>query len=437
MKSEETENKKDIQVAAIVTTDVPSFVQEEKDERALRNIEYIPFGSDNLYPQVLATLYRKSVALRSILKSKTTFVLSGGFQLDDTNTAGLEWIHNINNKGESLDDVTEKFLTDRGVVGNSYFEVVTDKKRSFVNVFHIQSVKCRKAKDKDYILVHPNWELYKKNDKKIVEYPIFPNFESIDGFDRSIYHMADYEPDFDNYGIPSYIAALDSAAIGYKTNKWNVSRLDNSFQTSGVLVVDGNMSDKDAKELKDEFQDSMTGEGNQGNILFIIKKLGGEGTEFTPINNNAEGDWGQLHTQSNDDILLACGWKKSLAGLPESTGFDTDRVLNDYQVVKSTYIVKEQNKLIKVIKKINEVTINIDLDGLAINNVPPTSLLTKLTADKFVRKWEARREAGLEYDQEDETQMKYIDESTTADSTTSISNKVTASVYNKIKSLFK
>ena len=42
--------------------------------------------------------------------------------------------------------------------------------------------------------------------------------------------------------------------------------------------------------------------------------------------------------------------------------------------------------------------------------MPPISMLTKLTSDKFVKVWEARRESGLEYDSEDESQNKYIEE---------------------------
>ena len=226
---------------------------------------------------------------------------------------------------------------------------------------------------------------------------------------------------------------MDSAAIGYKTNKWNVSRLDNAFQTSGVLVVDGEMTTDDAKKLKEEFKKEMTGEGNQGNILMIIKKLGGEGTEFTPINSNTEGDWIQLHNQSNDDLILANGWKKSLAGITESSGFDTDRILNDYQVVKSTFIVREQTKFIKLISGVAKQVAGIDLEGLSFKNEPPVSLLTKLTGDYFVRKWEARKEAGLEFDSEDPNQMKYIDSSETTTVEENTSNKTIEAIKKFIK----
>lgn len=401
--------KNRVQATAIVSTSVPEQAQEVKDTRVQRNIDYKPFGSDNLYPQALASLYRKSVGLRSIIKSKVTFTVSGGFTLDEEAGKATDFIDQVNSKGETLSEVYENYLTDRFFGGNSYLEIITDSKGSFINVEHVQSVKCRRHKNEKEIIIHPDWANYKKNDGLTTVLPMFPKFVRDGKFKRSIVHVMDYEPDFDWYGVPNYITAMDSAAIGYKTNKWNVSRLDNAFQTSGVLVVDGNMSDEDAAQLKKEFNDEMTGEGNQGKVMLIIKKLGGEGTEFTPINNNTEGDWLQLHTQSDSDLILANNWKKSLVGMSENTGFDVDRILNDYQVMDSTFLTKEQNKFIKLIKRVTFTTANLELEGLSIVKKPPISLLTKLNADKFTYIWEARKEAGLEYDAEAQDQKGFID----------------------------
>lgn len=408
-------------VTAIVSTTVPEIVIEEKDNRRIKSKEYIPFGTDNLYPQALAALYRKSVPLRGIIDSKVSYVKAAGFQVDEKDLKGLEFIKKVNLKNQSLTTVYSRYLTDKFFSGNSYLEIVTNTKKDFLYIYHTQTVKCRLSNTGESVLIHPNWELYKKGDKLTKEIPLYPKFKSEGSIKRSMVHVTDYEPDFDYYGVPKYISALDSAAIGYKTNKWNVSRLDNSFQSSGVLVIDGQMSDDDAKALKTEFKKEMLGEGNQGKVLMIIKKLGGEGTEYTPINSNSEGDWIELHNQSNDDLIIANGWKKSLAGISESTGFDTKRILNDYQVMKSTFILDEQNNFIELIQGIAK-DFNVDLSTLSIKNTPPISLLTELTADRFVKKWEARREAGLDYDEE--IQDDYVDtgEKTENKTTTAVKN---------------
>jgi len=426
------ENKaKDIK--AFVSTEVPVTPVEIK-ETDNNQQDYIPFGSDNLYPQALASLSRKSISLRGILNSKTIYTVAGGFQLEENDAKGTEFIESVNGKGQSLNDIYENYSIDRNFSGNSYLEIVIDNKQTELAINHIQSVKCRVSKDRESIIVHPNWAKYQSTKSSAKKIALYPKFTQDGNVKRSIVHVADYEPDFDNYGIPNYISAMDAAAIGYKTNKWNVSRLDNAFQTSGVLVVDGNMSDPDAAELKKDINNNLVGEGNQGKLLTIIKKLGGEGTTFTPINANTEGDWLQLHTQSDNDLILACNWKKSLVGMTESTGFDVDRILNDYQIMSSTYIVKEQTKFIKLIQKITKATIGLELEGLHIINKSPVSLLTKLTADKYIKVWEARRLAGEEFDSEDEAQNKYVEE--VGSSNKGTDKAVAQKTFDKIKAYF-
>lgn len=428
-------NKTKKEVTAFVSTEVPVNPVEIKATDSNTN-DYIPFGTDNLYPQALASLYRKSISLRGVLDSKTIYTVAGGFQLDESNTKGNEFIESVNAKGQSLTEVYEDVSTDKNFSGNGYLEIVVDNGQKQIMFNHIQSVKCRISKDKESVLIHPNWAKYTNNKKLTKTVALYPQFSEDKNVKRSIWHMKDYEPDFDNYGVPKYIAAMDAAAIGYKTNKWNVSRLDNSFQSSGVLLVDGNMSDDDAKALKTDINENLVGEGNQGKLLTIIKKLGGESTSFTPINNNTDGDWTKLHSQSDDDIIIACNWKKSLSGMSESTGFDTDRILNDFQIVSATYLIKEQNKFIKKIQQITKNVVGLDLDGLHIVNKSPVSLLTKLTADKYIKVWEARRLAGEEYDQEDEKQQMFVEE-VSATKSIAGTKEITASVVDKLKAYFK
>ncbi|MFQ8806231.1 MAG: hypothetical protein ACLR8Y_15555 [Alistipes indistinctus] len=46
--------------------------------------------------------------------------------------------------------------------------------------------------------------------------PLYPQFdEAPDGTLRSIIHYKDYEPMFENYGVPPYIAGLNVSAIAY------------------------------------------------------------------------------------------------------------------------------------------------------------------------------------------------------------------------------
>ncbi len=380
----------------IITTDVVNLgvpnLPEEANER--NNKDWIPFGSDNLFPNALALMGRRSPVHRGILNFKAIYNNGKGFVTSDARTEA--YIENVNSKGESLHQVTKKLIRDYDFSGNAYLEIVTDSTRSFVNLFHKDTTKCRVSKDKSSILIHPNWGRVNRSKQLIKTLPLYPEFEQIDGQLRSIVHFKDYEPEFSSYGIPNWIAALDAAGIGYKTNKWNISRLDNAFQSSGVLVVDGDMSEDDADKLREDFKHEFTGEGNQGKVMLIVKQLGGEGTTFTPFNNQKEGDWLSLHTQSASDLVTAHNWFRSLSGIADNTGFDTDRIRNEYQIAKGTVIAEEQAFFLDTIKKVMVRELALNVEDLNYVNEPPIDLSDKIDIENTISKNERRLMLGYE-----------------------------------------
>lgn len=125
---------------------------------------------------------------------------------------------------------------------------------------------------------------------------------------------------FSHYGVPPYIAGMNVSAIAYKTDKWNISRLDNSFQLSGVMMLDASVdSDAQAEEIVRAAKRNFA--GNPGQVMFMIR----EGTEadtsrFIPIESANEGDWHSLHQQATSDIVVAHSWFRALSGLDYNSG---------------------------------------------------------------------------------------------------------------------
>lgn len=368
------------------------------------------FGTDNLFPQAVALLTRRSPVHRGIIKYKTIYTVGKGFSYDEANQSLSDMVMMANNKNETLRDVAKKLIQDRYTFGNAYLEIMTDARGSFVSLSHIDATKVRLSKENKSVLIASNWEDIRGNSNTIKEIPLYPESVDDEGVLRSVWHFKEYEPEFVNYGVPTWIAALDAVAIGYKTNKWNLSRLDNSFQTSGVLLVDGNMSAEDAAELQNDFAENMTGEGNQGKVLMIVKQMGkSEGTQFVPINSNNEGDWMDLHQQSSDDLVIAHNWFRSLAGIADNTGFDTKRILNEYDIAVGTVIEEEQSTILSAFNMILD-RFGIDASSLDFINKPPVSIATMIDVNKIVTKGEARQALGLTVDEDDIDMDNFIEQ---------------------------
>jgi len=322
-----------------------------------------------------------------------------------------KWIKKINNNNEDLNDVVNKVLNDKLSFGNGWIEIITNKERSFVHLFHKDATECRLSKDRKKVILHPDYKNYENNKELKKEIPLFPKFKFIKGYYRSCFHWKDYEPTYKIYGIPDWISGLEAAGIIYKTNKWNISRLENSFNPSGVLIIQGDMEPEDAKELKDKIDTEFIGEGRQGKILSIVKEPGDEkSTEWTPLNQENDGNWIKLHSQSNEDLISAHSWFPTLSGivLPGKLGA-INQIRTEYQIAVNTVIREEQQRIIRMIKTIFRVTIGNEFDDLIMTNESPVNLLDLLELNKLVKIWEGRQMAGLEYDEDDESQKQYID----------------------------
>ena len=362
------------------------------------------WGDNNMLPYALSLIARNSVAHRRIINNKADYIAGKGVTCDEDLGLVRQLIARANGSGESLRSVIARLALDESMFGNAFMEVVTDADHSFLSLYHVDASKCRLARDNKSVVMHHDWAMFRPSEA--VTLPLYPDFEQqADGTLRAMVHYKDYEPMFSHYGVAPYIAGLNAAAILYRTDKWNVSRLDNSFQMSGVMMLDGAVgSEEDADRMVRMAEEKFA--GNPGQVLFVLRESGeGDNSRFIPIDSRADGDWVKLHEQSESDLVVAHSWFRSLSGLDYSSGFSPDRILHEYEIALNTVIISEQEQLLEPIRQIVSVVFGVDASSLAIVNTPPTT-----TKPAYMRVWEARKADGLEYDESDSTQQLFLAE---------------------------
>ena len=366
--------------------------------------EFWRWGADNNMPEALATLSRRSTAHRRILNDKADYISGKGFNYDATKPLLGEVVDRVNGEGESLRQVLNKLAFDKMLFGNAFLEVITDESHSFLSLYHHDATHCRVAKDSQHIILHHDWHNFRVAEAKTL--PLYPLFEQqSDGTVRSMIHYKDYEPMFLHYGVPQYIAGMNVSAIAYKTDRWNIARLDNSFQLSGVMMIDNAVdSESEASELARIAEQRFA--GKPGQVMFIIRnESSDDNSRFIPIESQNDGDWRDLHDQATSDIVVAHSWFRSLSGLDYSTGFSAERILHEYEVALNTVILGEQSELLEPITDVMTSVLGIDCSSLEIINRPPTR-----SKPIYMRVWEARKADGLEYDETDERQQLFLSE---------------------------
>ena len=368
--------------------------------------EFWRWGVDNNMPDALALLSRRSTAHRRIINDKADYISGKGFSYDVSVPLLGDVVERVNGDGESLRQVLNKLAFDKTLFGNAFLEVVTDQTHSFLSLYHQDATRCRVAKDSKHIILHHDWSRFRVGEAKTL--PLYPTFEKMaDGTVRSMIHYKDYEPMFEHYGVPPYIAGMNVSAIAYKTDRWNIARLDNSFQLSGVMMIDNAVdSESEASELARMAEQRFA--GKPGQVMFIIRdESSDDNSRFIPIESQNDGDWRDLHDQATSDIVVAHSWFRSLSGLDYTTGFNAERILHEYEVALNTVILGEQNELLEpILHAITEI-LEVDCSSLVIINRPPTR-----SKPIYMRVWEARKADGLEYDSSDERQQCYLSEIT-------------------------
>ncbi len=372
------------------------FKQNVQDKRCWN------WGDDNLFPVGLAQMARRSATHRRILNDKADYISGKGFVYDGEDQKLAELVNMPNGSGETLRQLLNKVAFDKCLFGNAFVEVVTDERHSFMALFHHDATKCRLCRDNNHVLLHHDWKTGAANNvKRLAKFPMFERAD--DGTLRSMIHYKDYEPMFENYGVPPYIAGLNVSTIAYKTDRWNISRLENSFQPSGVMVLDADLDNEEqARELMKTAENKFA--GKPGQVMFVVKNdTANDRSQFIPMNSNNEADWLDLHKQATGDIVVAHSWFRSLSGLDYSNGFSAERILQEYEVALNTVILAEQEELLDPIRKLIRDILDCDDSSLEIINRPPTKV-----RPEYMKVWEARRADGLDFDPEDESQNIYL-----------------------------
>ncbi len=367
---------------------------------------YWRWGDDNMLPYALAQIARRSTTHRRIINDKADYIAGKGFAFDGDSQQLAHLVARANGEGDSLRSVIARLAFDEALFGNAFLEAVTDRKRSFLSLYHQDASRCRIAKDSRHVILHHDWASFSAAAARTL--PLYPLFEEQeDGTLRTVVHYMDYEPMFSHYGVPPYIAGLNVAAIAYKTDRWNIARIDNSFQLSGVMMLDGGVDSEQEADRIVRAAEQKFG-GNPGQVMFVLRDSSdGDNSRFIPIDTTNDGDWRSLHEQATADIVVAHSWFRSLSGLDYSSGFSTERILHEYEVALNTVILSEQQELMEPVKALIGEVLGIDCSSLQIVNRPPTR-----SKPIYMRVWEARKADGLDYDPDDPEQQYYLSQIT-------------------------
>ncbi len=389
-KIQTNKTKKDVFEFGLFELAIPQHIEEPLDLSKIRT-KFIPFGQNNLFPQYLAELKRQSSTHRSVLAQKTIF--TSGAKFVTNNESLKEYIADINADGENLRDVYKKLADDYYTFGNAYLEIVLYD--GGVNMYHLDSTTVRMAKNKKEIYVHPDWAKYQTQKDKLQVIPLYslqtdlPMIQS----NRFVIHFKDYEPMFNFYGLPDYVAALEHIAVDYEIGKWNHTKFKNGFQPSAIVEISGDMGEEEAQKMVKEAQKKFVGDGNNGKILFIVKNGDTSPANVQMIKDDQEGSWLDLQKITDQNIITAHRWQPSLSGIVSSGKMNNtgSEIRIAYDLAMTTVIRDTSELLLNGIRKVLFKELGYKPEELVIHYEPPISYVTDIDVKQVLTINEQRK----------------------------------------------
>ena len=363
-------------------------IRENVDLKTIKT-PFIPFGDDNLFPQFLAEVARQSPTHRSILGQKK--ILSIGKAFHSESEQVQKFIEDVNT-GESMREVYGRIIDDYYSFGNAYMQIV--KHEGGINLFHIDATKCRVSKNQEHIYIHPQWAKYGTSKEDTVIVPVYPNFEN----NTSIIQFKDYEPTFNYYGLPDFVAAMSWLSIDWELQTYNESKFKNNFTPSAIVEINGGMGEEEAEKLVKDAQQKWTGKGNNSKILFLVKNGDSSPANVTILNDGSDGSFMELQKLTSQNIITAHRWQPAMSGIVSAGKLSNtgNEIRVAWEMVMGTIIKDVEGLVFGKIKQIIAENTMLHIDDFEIIYEPPVSFLSDIVPSQVLTINEQRLVLGFE-----------------------------------------
>lgn len=237
-----------------------------------RGNQYVLFGEDNLYPQILLDMYHGSPFHAAIINFKTKAIMADGLEFS---------INKLTGQKNSLEDeillgkVKDKlnraffksFVQDYLIHDRVYVSI--DKKGDKATSFkHVPSEQVRRSlPNENLFYINPDWRFYGRNEiSEITRYNKFSNKDHV-----QLMEFQSLKPGFPVYGIPEYSSAANWIELDRQISFFQKSNIENSINPSAIIKFYQDIANKEEKaKFIQGLKHSYTSAQNAGKVMVFF-----------------------------------------------------------------------------------------------------------------------------------------------------------------------
>ena len=328
-----------------------------------RGKDWVDFGSNNLYPDLLIELYNNSAMHRTAVEAKSAAVVGDGIK-----NFGDEI---VNSEGETMNEVFEKVVNDYILFGGYSLNVIWSKGGDTIAEYYhlpfnnVRSGKMDEETDRveEYYYCH-DWKQHRKY--KPTSYKAY-SMTNNKGEDASqIFYHFDYTIGQFYYPLPSYVGAVNDIDTDSRISRFHANNLKNGLAPSMMLTFRNGIPTQDEQdEIWRDIERTFAGEEQAGKFFVNFSEPGREPT-VEAIENANDDYYITLEARVTSRILTAHRITSPLLlGIKDASGFSSnaDEINTSFAHFLGTVIIPEQEKLLKSFNKIVRASgLNVPLE---------------------------------------------------------------------------
>jgi hypothetical protein len=357
---------------------------------------YIPFGQDNMFPELLNQLYYTSPLHGAIVDFKTNSVVGGGYTLKSegmTNEDKLK-LYTFEKKIK-LGKVERAIAQQLTVHHRVYFKLCYNAKRELYKIYNVSPEKVRIARDKQTYFLCDDWSARIDVTSMKRYHPTNSDLEQL-----YVYEIMTLGQEW--YPLPQYTSALNFAFLSGELSYFAKSNIQNSVFPSFAMMFPKRPQSEEEKSMIKHTIDRLKGAANAGKAVAFFANSADQlpKIESLPTNGNDKlfHEASALNTEqicfahTIDPILMGVRTTGSLGG-----GADIKQayVIFEKNVVMPlrTQVEEIINELLEIAKIPGEYTINnfqiinetiVEIEGDASKTADAINSLSPLVATKVL-----------------------------------------------------
>jgi len=305
---------------------------------------YIPFGQDNLFPELLNQIFYSSPLHGSIVGYKVNAAVGGGFnivadRLTPQDRLELYTLERKLNIKKVVPAVTQQLILHNRI----YFKLCFDDKMKLTKIVNLSPEKLRVNLDRKRYYICDDWSS-RINVQEIKRYtPTSRDYEQL-----FVYEVDSIGQDF--YSLPSYTSSLNYAFLSGELSYFAKSNIQNSVFPSFAMMFPKRPQSEEEKNMIRNTIDRLKGAANAGKAVAFFANSQDQLPKIESLPTNGNDSLFQEASQLNTEQICF-----SHTIDPILMGIRTTGSLGNGSDIKQAYIIFEKNVVMPLRDMVSDI----------------------------------------------------------------------------------